>query len=436
MTAVGPRPGSTNLPRSTNRRGTRGGEADPRRIAQADVLVDGVPAATLTRRDGLVEFAYRDDHLEAAGPAVATTLPLSEEPVRTVGGAVPPFFSGLLPEGRRLTALRSAVKTSADDELSLLLAVGGDPVGNVQVLPAGSDPESGPLTGSSRHPESGAGPVVADDDWAELDFADLAAASGVDPGALAGVQEKVSGRMLTLPLVHGGRFHLLKLTPPEYPSVVENEAFFLDLARRRLRHPVVEATVVRDRSGRAGLLVTRFDRIVQHGSVRRLAVEDGAQLLGRYPADKYTVTTEALLARVGEVAAARLPAVRAVLQQVVLAWLTGNGDLHAKNVSVVRSGGEWRVAPIYDIPSTLPYGDHRLALTVAGRDDSLSRKRVLALAEGAGLPPRAADRAVDEILTATADLRDLPADALPLAPHVLRDLRRVLGKRHDALTSG
>ena len=77
-----------------------------------------------------------------------------------------------------------------------------------------------------------------------------------------------------------------------------------------------------------------------------------------------------------------------------------------------------------------------LALTVAGRDDSLSRRRVLALAEGAGLPPRAADRAVDEILTATADLRDLPADALPLAPHVLRDLRRVLGKRHDALTSG
>ncbi|HHU66493.1 MAG TPA: hypothetical protein GXZ33_01375 [Corynebacterium sp.] len=30
----------------------------------------------------------------------------------------------MLPEGRRLTALRTAVKTSADDEFSLLLAVG------------------------------------------------------------------------------------------------------------------------------------------------------------------------------------------------------------------------------------------------------------------------------------------------------------------------
>ena len=275
-------------------------------------------------------------------------------------------------------------------------------------------------------------PVVTGD-WNDLDFSDLLAESGiVDPVALAGVQDKVSGRMLTLPLVHGGRFHLLKLDPPEYPHVVANEAFFLGLARTRLRHPVVAAEVVHDREGRSGLLVTRFDRVASGGEVRRLAVEDGAQLLGRYPADKYAVSTEALLGRVGEVAPARLPAVRAVLQQVAWAWLTGNGDLHAKNVSLVRDA-EWRVAPIYDIPSTLPYGDHRLALTVAGRDDSLSRKRFLTLAEEAGLPRRAAERTVDEILTATADLTGLLPDSFPMPPHVLRDMRRVLRRRHDAL---
>lgn len=399
---------------------------DPRRVAEADVLVDGVLAATLRRRDGIVEFAYLPEHLDRGGTPVATTLPLTDAPVRTVGGAVPPFFSGLLPEGRRLTALRSAVKTSADDELSLLLAVGGDPVGNVQILPAGTDPDTPAATDSS--------PEVTEKDWADVDFPDLAQASGVDPGALAGVQDKVSGRMLTLPLVHGGRFHLLKLDPPEYPHVVENEAFFLGLARTRLRHPVVAAEVVHDREGRSGLLVTRFDRVATGSGVRRLAVEDAAQLLARYPADKYAVSTEALLSRVGEVAPARLPAVRAVLQQVAWAWLTGNGDLHAKNVSLVRDA-EWRVAPIYDIPSTLPYGDHRLALTVAGRDDSLSRKRFLTLAEGAGLPRRAAERTLDEILTATADLGDRLPDSFPMPPHVLRDMRRILARRHDALAA-
>ena len=337
----------------------------------------------------------------------------------TVGGALPPFFSGLLPEGRRLSALRAAVKTSADDELSLLLAVGDDPVGDVRILAAGTDPaEIGPT-------------VVADGDWTDLDFAELAGSAGIDPSALAGVQEKVSGRMLTLPLVHGGRFHLLKLDPPEYPHVVDNEAFFLRVARR-LRQPVVETEVVHDRQGRAGLLVTRFDRVADGEGIRRLAVEDGAQLLRRYPADKYAVTTEHLVRRIGEVTPARAPAVRAVLQQVALAWLTGNGDLHAKNVSLVRDT-EWRVAPVYDIPSTLPYGDHRLALTIAGRDDSLSRKRFLTLADEVGLTRRAAERALEEVLTVTADLDSELQEAFPMPPHVMRDVRRVLRRRREGL---
>lgn len=109
-------------------------------VAQADVFKAGVLAATLTRSPGGVEFGYRSEYLAAGGPAVATTLPLTEQPVVTVAGAVPAFFAGLLPEGRRLSSLRRAVKTSADDELSLLLAVGSDAIGDVQVVPAGQEP--------------------------------------------------------------------------------------------------------------------------------------------------------------------------------------------------------------------------------------------------------------------------------------------------------
>lgn len=393
---------------------------DPRRITRADVLVSGRRAATLTRGDGFVEFTYLPAYLEVGGRAVATTLPLTDEPVRTLGGALPPFFSGLLPEGRRLTGLRAAVKTSADDELSLLLAIGADPVGDVVIVPAGADPTP---------PQP---PADVDGTWDTVDFTEVATRSGIDPSALAGVQDKVSGRMLTLPLTRGGGFHLLKLDPPEYPHVVDNESFFLTVARR-LRQGAVDAEVVHDRHGRPGLLVTRFDRVLRDGHVVALGVEDGAQLLGRYPADKYSVSTEALIDRVGQVTAARMPAIRAVLQQVALAWLTGNGDLHAKNVSLVRVDDEWRVAPIYDVPSTLPYGDHRLALTVAGRDDSLSRKRWLTLAQNAGLPLRAAERALDEVLTVTATLDEQLDGAFPMAPHVLRHLRRVLRRRREQL---
>lgn len=401
----------------------RGPDAiDPRRVQRADVIVQDTPAATLTRIEGAVEFRYLDEYLARPTRPVATTLPLTDEPLRTVGGALPPFFSGLLPEGRRLSGLRAIVKTSADDELSLLLAVGDDPVGDVRIVPHGHDNTT----------RATATAVAVAGAWSDLDFAELAASAGLDPSALAGVQDKVSGRMLTLPLIHGGRAHLLKLQPPEYPRVIENEHFFLGIARR-LRQRVVDTRVVHDREGRSGLLVTRFDRVESGDGIRRLAVEDGTQLLGRYPADKYTVSSEQLLARIGDVTAARTPAIRAVLQQIALAWLTGNGDLHAKNVSLVRTGGEWRVSPIYDIPSTLPYGDRRLALTVAGRDDSLSRKRWLTLANDAGLPLRAAERALGEVLAATADLDEVLPDAFPMAPHVLRDVRRVLRTRRAGL---
>jgi serine/threonine protein kinase HipA of HipAB toxin-antitoxin module len=64
---------------------------------------------------------------------------VTAEPAFRPVGAVPPFFAGLLPEGRRLSALRAAVKSSGDDELSLLLAVGGDTVGDIEILPEGAD---------------------------------------------------------------------------------------------------------------------------------------------------------------------------------------------------------------------------------------------------------------------------------------------------------
>ncbi len=225
-----------------------------RRVERADVWKGGAKAATLRRRADAVVFSYEPDYLAAGGGAVATTLPPSSEPVVThAPGALPPFFSGLLPEGRRLTALRRAVKTSADDEFTLLLAVGSDTVGDVQVVPEGEEP---------REVE----PRVSVDAWSEVRFADLFAASvggtpdTVDRVGLAGVQDKVSARMIRVPVARRNDRFLLKLDPPEFPHLVANEAFFIEAARRSGLE-TAEAEVVRDSEGALGLLVRRFDRV-------------------------------------------------------------------------------------------------------------------------------------------------------------------------------
>jgi serine/threonine-protein kinase HipA len=60
-----------------------------RTLDRADVFKAGRQAATLTRTAGGVQFRYLDGWVAAGGPAVATTLPVTAEPVTRPGGALP-----------------------------------------------------------------------------------------------------------------------------------------------------------------------------------------------------------------------------------------------------------------------------------------------------------------------------------------------------------
>jgi serine/threonine-protein kinase HipA len=279
-----------------------------RRVEQADVYKQRRKAATLRRGPDSIVFAYEADYAASGSPPVAMTLPVTGEPVRThAPGALPPFFSGLLPEGRRLAALRNAVKTSADDEMSLLLAVGSDTIGDVQVVPEGEEPVE-------------AEPLLSVTSWDEVRFHALFSASvggsaGPDRVALPGVQDKVSARMMMVPVAKGAGRFILKLDPPEFPHLVANEAFFLQAARLS-GLDAAEAKVVHDAEGVPGLLVRRFDRVAERGGERRmLAVEDGCQVLGRYPADKYRFTTEEVITALAAVCRSRPVAALTLLKQ-------------------------------------------------------------------------------------------------------------------------
>jgi serine/threonine-protein kinase HipA len=369
----------------------------------ADIYKRGVLAARLERHDGGTRFSYLPAYLKSGGPAVASSLPLSPEPVLSGAGAAPPYFTGLLPEGRRLNALRRSIKTSADDDLSLLIAAGGNPVGDVQIVGHGEplDPEEHAVEVDPRTP---------------VDFDELLGDSGlIDPVALAGVQDKLSAGMISMPVASAGRRFILKLNAPEFPHVVENE-FIMFRYAAKLRIPLSRVQLMRDIAGRPGLLVERFDRVPLEAetaqgaaggpdAVQRLAVEDGAQVLKLYPADKYNVGFGTVCHALAEYCAAPLPALRNLAVQAAFALLSGNGDLHAKNVSMVQQPhGEWSIAPVYDIPSTVVYGDKTLALTLGGKRSGISRKHFLAWATGLGLPERTSVQAVDLALKAAGPL--------------------------------
>ncbi|MFD5278135.1 type II toxin-antitoxin system HipA family toxin [Pseudarthrobacter sp. NPDC058362] len=362
----------------------------------ADIYKAGVLAARLERHDGGTRFSYLPAYLKTGGPAVATSLPLSSEPVFSAAGAAPPYFTGLLPEGRRLNALRRSIKTSADDDLSLLIAAGGNPVGDVQIVGHGEplDPDDHAVPLDQREP---------------VDFDRLLGDPDlIDPVALAGVQDKLSAGMISVPVSATGRQFILKLNAPEFPHVVENELLMFRYAAR-LRIPLSRVRLIRDVAGRPGLLVERFDRVPTPGGpagkMQRLAVEDGAQVLQLYPADKYNAGYSQVCHALAEHCAAPLPALRNLAIQAAFAWLTGNGDLHAKNVSMVQQPhGEWTIAPVYDIPSTVVYGDKTLALTLNGKRTGISRRHFLGWAIELGLTARTAAQVADIALKASGPL--------------------------------
>ena len=218
----------------------------------ADIYKAGVLAARLERHDGGTRFSYLPAYLASGGPAVASSLPLTADPVLSAAGAAPPYFTGLLPEGRRLNALRRSIKTSVDDELSLLIAAGANPVGDVQIVGHGEklDPD--------EH-------AVELDPGTPVDFEALLGDSGlIDPVALAGVQDKLSAGMISMPVASAGRRYILKLNAPEFPHVVENEYVMFRYAAR-LRIPLSRVQLIRDVAGRPGLLVERFDRCLSPG---------------------------------------------------------------------------------------------------------------------------------------------------------------------------
>ncbi|WP_433759933.1 HipA domain-containing protein [Nocardia sp. CA-135398] len=242
---------------------------------------------------------------------------------------------------------------------------------------------------------------------------DNCAANAMSPGstldrtALPGVQIKVSAQMISTPISTTGGPAILKLNPPQYPFMVENENFFLDMADAcGIRVP--DHQLATDANGRTALLISRFDRRVEHGEIRRLAQEDACQILARYPAAKYRITLqEAIEALADAVTSGRGSSPLATLRMLEIAafsYLIGNGDLHGKNLSIRQnSDGIWEVTPAYDLLCTQPYLDwpDPMAISLYGRDAKLAYHWWAEAATRLGVTTRAINRSLARIVDAS-----------------------------------
>lgn len=371
----------------------------PTDVSVAEVWRESTHVGSITRTAYGSIFEYTTDFFEQKKTmpgGIALHLPYSRRRTETLGTNLHTYFAGLLPEGLRLRVLVEHTKTSEDDLLSLLVAAGTDTVGDLSVIPHGQPfPEPAPRK-VKLEPES----VLFSELFAQS--LPLMGTESTEP-TVPGVQEKISASTISFPVSSSGqRDYILKLNPRGKPELVRNEHFFMDMAKQcGLR--VATTRLVHDRDRNSGLLVARFDRVwlKTERRMRRVHQEDACQFLDRYTNDKYRLTCADIAEGLRENCAAPVPELARFLLLVAFSYLIGNGDLHAKNVSILADGpGEgFRLSPAYDLLTTLPYGDHRMALKFEGRDDNFRRAHFIAFGERYGVNAKAVSVMLDKLCT-------------------------------------
>jgi serine/threonine-protein kinase HipA len=243
---------------------------------------------------------------------------------------------------------------------------------------------------------------MVDVELAKLHTAGLAM---VGHTSLSGVQRKISVRLGTDPstlhvAAEGGQF-ILKPQAHTYPSLPENEHVTMQLARIAGVATAVSG-LVRLKDGSLAYITRRFDRLPNG---KKLHQEDFCQLAEKSPKEKYGGSAELCFKLLERYADEAVIEMQKLYRLIAVAWWTGNGDMHLKNLSLLADEtGVHRLSPAYDLASTrLVIDDDPLALPVCGKRDGLRRKTWLRLADHVGLPRKAAERVLDGLVNATGE---------------------------------
>lgn len=396
------------------------------------------------RLERLGQGRLRFSYTQGATPAQRLSLSLPVDGREFPDDACRPFFGGLLPEGDFLRAIARAFGVSATNAFDVLASIGGECAGAVSLAPP-----------------DGAPPADRPPRWlTKQELYELIASlptrpllSGEPEGglrlSLAGVQDKLPVRLDAgrIGVTRGAppSTHIIKLADSRYPDLVANEAFCMGIARQlglevaqvfpRVAEPIDLAGGL---PSHEYLLVERYDRVQEDGT-RRLHQEDLCQALGVVPEDKYEASGGPGVADCARLlhTHAAVPAIDLLTfrDALLVNFLIGNHDAHAKNFSVLLEGERSpKLAPLYDLISTAVYPglSRKMAMKFGGeyRPAYVRGRHLDRLAADLGVNARALRRRCGELVEAIGEATTAAREGLPAE---FAD-RKVLSKIEDVVS--
>jgi len=315
-----------------------------------------------------LRFNYDKAYLERYELALSKSLPLTTEPFTDQRAR--PFFSGILPDDQQLEGLAQHLKVSRRNVFKLLREVGGECAGAVSLYD--DDTELNKTDDASKDPISESmllgmlntaksRPILGGDDKVRLSLA----------GAQSKIAVVIKESQIYLSTPSSPSTHIIKPTSSAIKGLVKNECFCMQLANDvGIEVPEVSLRTV---LGETAYQVERYDRIEQHGEVKRLHQEDFCQALGVVPENKYEFEggpgVKECIELIQEVSDRPALDYQRLLERVVFNYLIGNNDAHAKNFSLLYQNQSCQLAPAYDLVSTAIYPElnNNMAMKIGGR---------------------------------------------------------------------
>ncbi|MES2767752.1 MAG: HipA domain-containing protein [Bdellovibrionota bacterium] len=358
-------------------------------INEIVIQKNNIRAGVLRRTKDGAEFVYDQEYFSSKdSEAVSFGLPKSQFVHAVQGENLHPYFAGLLPEGLRLKAITEKLKTSPSDYFSIFAEVGFDCIGDVTVQ------KDTPKLEFIRK-------------WADVDFYEYffetLKSDYLENTAFAGVQEKISASMISLPIKGSSRnkSYILKLNSKDKPRLIYNEYYCLELAKK-CGLKVNKTRLIPDKNKNHGLLVERFDRLynIDQKKLTKIHQEDACQFLNQYPANKYRLSFREILEQMNILCTSPKIEILKAIEQYIFSYLICNGDMHAKNISIMVDPKDKTIVltPAYDLISTLVYGDENMALKIDGKDKKLNRKIFVSFAEAFDIPSIAIESKIEALL--------------------------------------
>lgn len=329
-----------------------------------------------------------------------------------------PILSNLLPEGALRELITQGLKVHIDNEFHIFTYLGEDLPGAIIATPL--EPQDVPDTVLS---------AISEGSKQQAKIVNIEKIERENKFSLAGVQMKFSMK------AKDGRYNLaksgdlgdwiIKTPSTNHKDVPVNEYTAMTLASLAgVEIPeikLVELTQL-DKLPPINLpnetlafAIKRFDR--QENT--RIHMEDFAQVLVKYPHEKYNSANYEQISRVlYEYSGAPLADVQQFARRLLVNILLANGDAHLKNWSLLYEDKVTpRLSPAYDIVSTKMYieEERHFALNLGKTKDwyNVSYANFQTWAEKSGIPWRIIKPHLDDVMDKAQDswhneIKDLP----------------------------